>query len=579
MNSSLSIRHGQFSDKGKKPINQDFHGVYIPKPPILNTKGIAVALADGISSSSVSQDASKSAVSGFIEDYFSTSESWSVKTSAQCVLSAINSWLYSQTKRSPYRYNLDKGYVCTFSAIVFKSTSAHCFHVGDSRIYQLHNRTLEKLTTEHRVNISSTEHYLQRALGIDEVLDFDYHQVKLEVGSTFILVTDGIFEFVADEELASICAEHSGDLQLAAKKIVQLASEHGSDDNLTCQIVTVDSLPEPSAKEIDQALAQLPFPPILEARQEFDGYTIVRHLHRSARSHVYLAVDNITNEQVTIKSLSKELQNDQNQQERFLIEEWIARRIDSPHVLKPSTVTRTKNFFYIATEYIEGQTLTQWMVDNPTPSIDQVREIIDQIAKGVLAFHRLEMLHQDLRPENIMIDYTGTVKIIDFGATWVAGLEEISTSISRNDVLGTVQYTAPEYFIGEFGTTLSDNFSLAVITYQMLSGRLPYGTEVARAQTRAAQQKLKYRSVISETRETPIWVDLALKKALNIDPAKRYQVASEFLYDLRNPNPKFVNQARPPLIERNPVAFWQSLSAIQAVIIVVLLYSLLSNNP
>ena len=110
------------------------------------------------------------------------------------------------------------------------------------------------------------------------------------------------------------------------------------------------------------------------------------------------------------------------------------------------------------------------MIDNPKPDLETVRGIVEQIAKGLRAFHRMEMLHQDLRPDNIMIDTTGTVKIIDFGSTRVAGVVEAAPLGSRDDILGTAQYTAPEYFLGESGTSRSDMFSLGVITYQMLTG-------------------------------------------------------------------------------------------------------------
>src|ERR1051325_9781614 len=133
----LQISIGQCSDKGCKEINQDFHGALIPDEPLLGTKGIAVVLADGISSSSVSQEASESAVKSFLTDYYCTSESWSVKTSAQRVIAATNSWLYAQTRRSQHVYNKDKGYVCNVSAMVIKANLAHLFHVGDSRIYRV----------------------------------------------------------------------------------------------------------------------------------------------------------------------------------------------------------------------------------------------------------------------------------------------------------------------------------------------------------------------------------------------------------------------------------------------------------
>src|SRR3954470_22817499 len=112
----LHISIGQHSDKGRKQTNQDFHGALTPGEPLLSLKGIAIVLADGISSSNVSHIASESAVKNFLTDYYCSSESGSVKTSA--VLAATNSWLHSQTRRSQYSYDRDKGYVCTLSAMV-----------------------------------------------------------------------------------------------------------------------------------------------------------------------------------------------------------------------------------------------------------------------------------------------------------------------------------------------------------------------------------------------------------------------------------------------------------------------------
>ena len=172
-----------------------------------------------------------------------------------------------------------------------------------------------------------------------------------------------------------------------------------------------------------------------------------------------------------------------------------------------------------------------------------------------------------------MIDKLGTVKIIDFGATSVAGIVEMRTPDAQSHILGTAQYTAPEYFVGESGSASSDMFSLGVITYQMLSGRLPYGTEVAKSRTRSAQKKLRYESVLHEDREIPVWLDGVISKAVHPNPLKRYEALSEYVHDLRHPNRAFLNKTRPPLLERNPVAFWKGLSAILAAIIVVLLFT------
>ena len=574
MTNQLQITVGQHSDKGRKDLNQDFHGLSIPHDPLLGSKGIAMALADGISSSNVSQIASETAVGGFLKDYYCTSEAWSVKKSAQHVIMAVNSWLHSQTRQSQYSDNKDKGYVCTFSAIVLKSTTAHIFHVGDTRIYRLRGDTLEQLTEDHRLQVSKEKSYLRRALGADPQVEVDYQSLQVEEGDVFVLATDGVYEFASPPFMIDAIKAGDGELDGAAKIIVDEAYAQGSDDNLTVQIVRVDRLPQQSEDELYQQLTQQPFSPDLEPRMVFDGFEIIREVHASSRSHVYLARDTETNEQVIIKTPSVDLRGSAAYLEQFMMEEWVARRIKSAHVLKPCMQTRERNYLYIVTEFIDGQTLAQWMIDNPKADVETVRNIIEQIAKGLRAFHRLEMLHQDIRPNNIMIDRGGTVKIIDFGSTRVAGVMEIATPIKRQDILGTAQYTAPEYYLGEGGTTRSDMFSLGVIAYQMLADRLPYGTQVAKSKTRSAQRKLRYRSVLDDDREIPAWIDGAIKKAVHPDPLKRYEVLSEFVYDLRHPNKAFINTTRPPLIERNPTLFWKGVSIILAVINVILLSNL-----
>ncbi len=572
MSAQLTLSIGQYSDKGRKETNQDFHGAYVPLEPQLSAKGIAIALADGISSSDVSHIASESAVKSFLEDYYCTSDAWSVKKSAQQVLTAANSWLHAQNQRSQFRYDKDRGYVCTLSALVIKSATAHLFHAGDARIYRLRGVSLEQLTTDHRVRVSQEVSYLARALGMNPHLELDYQALQVDEGDVFVLATDGVYEHVSPKSAVHAIRAHAADLNQAARTIANEAFEHGSTDNLTVQVVRVDGLPERNSDETLRQLTELPLPPILEARTLFDGYRIIREVHASSRSHVYLATDAESGDRVILKTPSIDLQGDAAYLERFLMEEWIARRINSAHVLKAGLPARKRNFLYVTTEFIDGQTLTQWMIDNPQPALETVRGIVEQIARGLLAFHRMEMLHQDLRPPNIMIDTTGTVKIIDFGSTRVAGLMEIAAPGERDALLGTAQYTAPEYFLGESGTARSDHFSLAVIAYQMLSGQLPYGAEVAKTRTRAAQGRLQYQSVLDDKRDIPAWIDDVFRKALHPDPAKRYEELSEFVYGLRHPNLVFLNKQRPPLIERNPGAFWKGVALIQAVILALLLF-------
>lgn len=570
MTNQIQFTSGQYSDRGLKEINQDFHGLSVPDTNHIGSKGIALAIADGISTSSLSHIASATAVKSFFSDYYCTSDAWSVKKSGLKVLSATNAWLHSLTRQSQFRFDKERGYVCTFSALIIKSATAHIFHVGDSRVYRIRQQAMTQLTEDHRQRVSEHESLLSRALGVDQQVDIDYAAVSVEAGDVFVLCTDGIYEYLSTEEWLTTLGQHSQSLDEAARALTQRALDNGSNDNLTVQLLRIDQLADQPAPQVYQQLAELPFAPALDVRSVIDGYQIVRDIKITSRSHVYLACDQQTGEQVVLKFPSIDQRDDPAYLERFLLEEWIARRLDSAHILKPCNQTRPRNYIYVAMEYIEGQSLAQWLIDNPAPGLEKVRALVEQIAKGLQAFHRMDMLHQDLRPENILIDASGTVKIIDFGSTRVAGLAEIDSPLQRSHLAGTALYSAPEYFLGEQGLPQSDLFSLAVITYHLLSGRYPYGTQVAQAKTRAAQNRLNYQSVLDDEREIPAWIDHVLRKALQPNPYKRYGELSEFIFDLRRPNQAFLSKSKPPLIERNPVFFWKSVSIILLLIVIAL---------
>lgn len=567
----LRVTLGQHSQAGRKAVNQDFHGAAIPAEPHLSTKGIAIALADGISSSAVSQVASAAAVRGFLDDYYCTSEAWTVRRAGQRVLNATNSWLHAQTQRSDARFDKDRGHVCTFSALILKGREAHLLHVGDTRIYRLHAQALEQLTEDHRVHLSSVETYLGRALGAGPAVEIDYRNWALDTGEVYLLATDGVYEHLDAAAVHAALAASPDDLNAAAAALTTLALKRGSTDNLTLQLVRIDSLPNAEATNLYAQREGLKLPPALQPRMRFEGYTIVRELYASSRSHVHLAVDQASGRQVVLKTPSVDLRDQPAYLDRFVLEEWIAQRIDSAHVIKACVADRPREHLYVAMEYLQGQTLAQWMTDHPSPDLDSVRRIVEQVARGLQAFHRKEMLHQDLRPENLMMDSTGTVKIIDLASTHVAGLTEGTLEARPEAIAGSLQYTAPEYFTGGVGTPQSELFSLAVITYQMLTGHLPYGLQVTQLRSAADLNRLRYTPLRERRPDLPPWLDAVLRRALRPHPAKRQEALSEFMHDLSMPGPQYQRHRAPPLVERNPVMFWQCLTLLLAVTVMVLL--------
>ena len=574
----LTVTIGQHSAAGQKAENQDFHGALVPAQPALGLKGIAVALADGISSSAAGAAASEIAVKSVLSDYYATPDTWSVKHAAQRVIAAADSWLYAQTRRGLDPNDADRGYVTTFDALILKGRTAHLFHVGDARIWRVSGRSLEQLTEDHRVVVSAAESYLGRALGVTGRAEIDYQTLAVEAGDIFVLTTDGVHEHVRPREVVDAILA-ADDLDAAARTIVEAALAAGSPDNLTIQIVRVEAVPEGEAADLLGDVEGLDPAPLLDPPAEFDGYRLLRILHSGPRSRVYLAEDGETGGRVALKVLSLDLRDDPAQRKRFALEEWIARRIDNPHVLKAQPPARRRSHLYTVMRYVEGQTLTQWMRDHAAPELETVRGLVEQLAKGVQAFHRKEMVHQDLRPDNVLIDSSGIVQVIDFGATQVAGVVEGDPRIDPAEILGTVQYTAPECFLGAPSTAASDVFSVGVIAYQMLTGRLPYGDAVPRARSPAAQRRLRYASALTVRPLLPAWVDGALRKAVHPDPFKRYQTVSELIHDLRYPNPAFTDARRPALLERDPLLFWRLVSLVFGIVALTLAGILIAHLP
>jgi serine/threonine protein phosphatase PrpC len=567
----LSVTIGQYSNKGRKPSNQDFHGSLIPDGRERTIKGITLALADGISSSPISHEASETIVKALMSDYYCTSDAWSVKTAASRVITATNSWLYSANRRVGID-DMNRGRVCTLSALILKANIAHLFHVGDSRIWRVTGDSLEPLTTDHRVEISSSESYLARSIGSGAQVEIDYSQHKIIVGDIFILTTDGVHEFWQPRNVVETVRE-APTLDDAAKQIITRSLELGSTDNLTIQIVRIDGIPKTdNAADLIEETLTLPLPSLPKAGDIIDGFRIIRSIVATSRSHIYLAYD-AEGKAVVLKFPSIDMRESPEYLRRFVMEEWISRRIQSPHVLGSATPPEKRSLLYTVTEYVEGQTLRQWMTDHPKPTIEQVRDIIEQIVDGLRAFHRKDMLHQDLRPENIMINTEGTVKIIDFGSTQVAGVQEISPVFGETDILGTIQYSAPEYFLGYAGRPNSDLYSLGVIAYEMLTGQLPYGPKVHHVRTQKDINKLSFKSTLASNDPLPDWIEYALSKAVHLDARKRYQNFSEFLSDLRRPSSDFKRLKNIPLLEKNPVQFWQGVSLFFALTSLLLLFS------
>ena len=551
--SALAIRFAQLSEAGRKPENQDTVGARIPEGASLATKGIAIAIADGVSSSNAARQASQTAITGFLSDYYATPDTWSTGQSANRVVQSLNRYLWSQSQNSVRQ----EGYLTTFSLLILKGDKLFSFHVGDSRIYRLRAGSLERLTRDHTQKIDRNTTYLSRALGADLSLEVDMQSLELERGDLYLLSTDGVHDWLDDRILQDFLQDND-DLEALSEKIARAALDAGSPDNISLQLAFIDNLGTPTQADAVTVLSRLPFPPILDVGQILDGLKVEKILHESERSQVYL-VRTEDNTPLVMKTPSINYEDDPAYIERFVMEAWIGARVANRHVVKVIEPPRSRSCLYYLTEYIAGPTLAQVIRErSPLPVADAV-EVIEQLVTGIRALHRKDTLHQDIKPANVVIGTQGAC-VVDFGSCWVAGAQEVSTAITRDKVLGTLDYSAPEYRYGGKIGQRSDQFSLAVLLYEMLTGKRPYGDSYSKAMEIKQFQKLTYHSALQYNPLVPAWLDRALEKALQIHPGSRYAALSEWLQDVKRPNPNWLIPRHQPLLERHPEKFWKLLA-------------------
>ena len=230
-----------------------------------------------------------------------------------------------------------------------------------------------------------------------------------------------------------------------------------------------------------------------------------------------------------------------------------------------------KTWLYYIGEHIEGISLRQWMHDHPDAELSDVRPILSQAIAGLRAFQRADMVHQDIKPENIMVEKGGRIIIIDFGTTRISGIDELASPLDKSLPQGSVGYVAPEYLMGETGNMQADLFSLAVVVYEMLVGDLPYSAP--KQPKIKSYSDLVYRSARSKGKRLPVWLEASLMKALKANPNERYRALSEFEKDFKSPNKALVHEhEKMPLLQRYPIKIWQTTSLLLLIICLIQAY-------
>jgi serine/threonine protein phosphatase PrpC/predicted Ser/Thr protein kinase len=571
----LVISYGGHSNKGDKSENQDAFALKKNQGLSLELKGHIAVIADGVSSANCAAKASQIGTCHFIDEYMATPETWSIKHAATKVISSLNRWLYAQQLVADDQGRLEQWFT-TFTALILKGNLGHLFHIGDCQVAKINKSGYQVLTKEH-ASISGT---LNRALGAGTHVEIDMIHTPLAQHDILMLSCDGVHHFVKTKQVENVLAEHN-DLEQASVVITQLAKAQGSPDNLTCLLIKIEQLPTQAFSQLVFNRKQQVIPPALRIGSQLDHYEILDTLQETSRSHVYLAKNtqythselkqSDTEKLVVIKAPSLNFSDNEDYVKGFIKEGWIGHKISHPAIMKIYDNLPNGRFLYHVCEYVEGQNLADWSKDNPQASLIKVRDIVGQLVKALRVLQRYEIVHCDIKPDNFIIDSNGRVKLIDFGKSQIGSVDsEFCEQTALG--LGTLNYSAPELFYNQENNHQSELFSVAVLTYQLLTNRLPY-RELSQVNEAPKQYHLwRYKPITTYRKDLPRYLDIVLAKALSANPNQRYEHYSEFISALNSSDTSIKTQASLPLIEREPVKFWQGVSAVLFVLLLTALF-------
>ncbi|MEE4996364.1 bifunctional protein-serine/threonine kinase/phosphatase [Pseudomonas alliivorans] len=552
---TLQLRFAEFSASGPRPENQDALRLVTPVAALAASKGYLFALADGVSQCADGALAAQSTLQALALDYYSTPETWGVAQSLDRLLLAQNRWL------------LANGLLTTLSALVLRGRRFTLAHVGDCRAYRWQSGKLKRISEDHVWEQADMQHVLKRALGLDQYVVMDYLEGELCEGERLLLVSDGIWATLGDASIRSILTEQE-DLDSAVRTLVSAAHLAGSQDNASALLIQVDGLGEDDLGDALLQLQQWPLPPALKPGQVFESWTVGNVLAQARQSILYRAHD-AHGLPWLIKTLPSARHDEPGAGQGLLLEEWFLRRVAGRFFPEIHPLPERQHLYYAMREY-SGRTLAHlFSLSGPLP-LAQWQDLATRLLRATGLLHRRNIIHRDIKPENLLLGDDGELRLLDFGLAFCPGL----SAVNAEDLPGTPSFIAPEAFNGAEPDPQQDLYAVGITLYYLLTGHYPHG-EIE------AFQHRRFGTPIPASRyrpDLPLWLSQSLDKAVQANPAQRYETAEQWQLELEQAEQRPLVARPRPLLEREPLKVWRTLALVSLLINLVGLIWLMSRH-
>jgi serine/threonine protein kinase len=314
---------------------------------------------------------------------------------------------------------------------------------------------------------------------------------------------------------------------------------------------------------------QLPVIPVPLGGETIDGFVLKALVSDGRYTRIFAAEDEVEGGQVAIKFPKPQLASVEAYRAAFAREAWVGARVHNPGVGRVIELPPGRqSCLYTVMPLYQGELLETRLARRPAMGLEEGRNIAITLARAAGALHRAGIIHRDIKPDNIILEGDGALKLIDLGVVRVPGLEEFPPE----NTPGTPAYMAPEMLAGEAGNEATDIYALGVTMFRAFTGQFPYGN----ADAVSPPRRDRPRDLLALRPDLPAWLDAALAGAIAADPAKRYEDMIEFALVLEaGPARAPVDDLGRPrtLYERSPLRFWQGVAALLAL---ALLASLLT---
>jgi serine/threonine protein phosphatase PrpC len=551
---------GFASKTGPRKDNQDFAGAVIgaelPEP----RQEVVGAIADGIGGAKGGRIAAETAVRGFLDGFCDLPETMEVQRAGARIVSALNGWMNSLGRQDPDL----TGMGCTFTALVLRGRIAHLLHVGDTRAYRFSGNRLTCLTIDHvRQDGTGRSHTLTRALGVEGEVSLDYAKQPVALHDRFLLCSDGVHGFMTEQSIANILRDRSAP-EDTASALVAAALQSASTDNCTALVLDVVALPTVGSADISAGILALPIIPVPVTGETIDGFVLKALVSEGRYSRLFAAEDEIERGEFVLKFPKPQIASVAAYHAAFVREAWVGARVHNPgigHVIELPPGRQT--CLYTLMPLYQGELLETRLSRSPALGLEEGRHITVSLARAVAALHRAGIIHRDIKPDNVILEGGGSLKLIDLGVVRVPGLEEFPPE----NIPGTAAYMAPEMLAGEPGNESTDVYALGVTMFRAFTGGFPYGN----ADATSPPRRNRPRDFCELRPDLPAWLQAALARAIAVDPAQRFRDMTEFALEMEaGParSPTGVQRPR-TLYERAPLRVWQGIAALLAIALLV----------